>query len=870
MFNSHRYFNSRGDGHPVLEILPAPATTGQTAPGFFVPLRSSRMTGSITGPLATLTLTQTFAYSKSEFPAIIEALYRFPLPGDASVTGVKVKFGQVSIETLLKPRESAQSDYDKARDEGRQAVFMTRESPDVFTLAINGIKPDEPVEIETSFVQMAKSTGKGWSLRIPLTTAPRFVRPDESGQRQAGGQPLWPMRDPGHHFSMQLQINRAGQISAPGIDLALNKFETFTEITLAGNEIVPNRDLVLQWEDLNSTELNGFQIFSWTDPEDNFTYFLSGIAAPSSPSGKIIPREIIILVDHSGSMEGAKWAAADWAVKAFLNQLLPEDRFNLGIFHDYTNWWASEPTPASAQNTQSAIAYLDSHKDSGGTELGMALEQALAMPRQPGDTARHVLLITDAEVSDSSRILSMVDTEQNSPFKRRISVLCIDSAPNALLAGEIADRSGGISVFLTSNPSEEDITSSLDDILDGFARPVYSDAILEVRARGLEASRQAVLESSEEQWMAIDIGDIPAGIHRWTCGRFLASAHTMVRFELAATGLETPVALDKDLNEQMPAGHSIKALFGAGRLLVLEQLRGAGLDSQEVSNVLKRLGYLNASGPTEDHGKRKWRYTENEAQMLNTLVTRLLGEESMHYGLLSSETAFAAVRSECGLKSEYSVLVPSATPQGWDMPLFSQHLAPSPIPCAPGPGNNVFRADVTAAMPTMAAPKTSKLRSRISGMMQAIKTDIPDFGARAESGLAPLAEEIRSTSPEIVAFSGRITLQNGEETILDSQIPGTLPKHWDSIPDYLTLRRLELTFLGTPPNPAELDRNTVLLLYCADEAVPASRIRIAELIRQGGQRPLNISWNKTQVLRLVIQDPSGILNYLECEIRLAW
>ena len=108
MLNPKAYYNSRPDGFAVLEVVddnPAP-----DAPRRFVPLKRTDLAGTVTGPLATLSLTQTFSLD-APAGAVIEALYRFPLPGDAAVTGVRVRFGDIEIQTALKEREAAEADY---------------------------------------------------------------------------------------------------------------------------------------------------------------------------------------------------------------------------------------------------------------------------------------------------------------------------------------------------------------------------------------------------------------------------------------------------------------------------------------------------------------------------------------------------------------------------------------------------------------------------------------------------------------------------------------------------------------------------------------------------------------------------------------
>src|SRR5262249_47470388 len=149
--------------------------------------------------------------SRAQCDQVLEAVYRFPLPGDAAVTGVRVRFGAVEIQAELKERERAEQRYEEAKRQGRQAALLTRESPDVFTLQVAGIVPDQDVVVETDYVQLARAEGAGWSLRIPLTTSPRYVRSDELHSRHAQGQPLALLRDPGHRFSLDVTVVGGGE-----------------------------------------------------------------------------------------------------------------------------------------------------------------------------------------------------------------------------------------------------------------------------------------------------------------------------------------------------------------------------------------------------------------------------------------------------------------------------------------------------------------------------------------------------------------------------------------------------------------------------------------------------------------------------------
>ena len=102
--------------------------------------------------------------------------------------------------------------------------------------------------VETSYVQLARPDGAGWSLRAPLATAPRYVRSDERTSRHAQGQPLALLRDPGHRFALDVTLAGAASASSATHELATTPVEGGLRVQLAAGEVVPDRDLVLSWQ----------------------------------------------------------------------------------------------------------------------------------------------------------------------------------------------------------------------------------------------------------------------------------------------------------------------------------------------------------------------------------------------------------------------------------------------------------------------------------------------------------------------------------------------------------------------------------------------------------------------------------------------
>jgi Ca-activated chloride channel family protein len=860
MFNRNLFENDRPEGFAVLEIRePAPdgPAEGPPEPRRFVPLQRTELVGEIVGPLAALRLTQTFAYTRAQLDRAIEAVYRFPLPGDAAVTAVRVRFGEVEIAADLQERAQAEKTYDTAKREGRQAALATRESPDVFTLQVAGLQPDQPVTVETAYVQLARAEGAGWSLRVPLTTAPRYVRSDEAGSRPAQGQPLLLLRDPGHRFALDLRLPGATDAASPTHELDVERTEDGLRARLRGGEVLPDRDCVLNWQPRREDARPALQVWLHADPAAEEVYFLALASPPVAPA-TTAPREVILLVDHSGSMEGPKWEAADWAVKRFLSDLTPRDTFNLGLFHNTTRWFFPKPTPAGERAVAEAIAFLEAHRDSGGTELGVALEQALHQGRTEDERARHVLLVTDAEVSDAARILRLADAEARRDPRRRISLLCIDAAPNSFLALELAERGGGAARFLTSSPEAEDIATALDELLADWAAPVLTGLKLEVNRPRVDAAGRDSLPAGRSGWSAVDLGDLPAGRAVWVAGRVPRAARDELTLRLRAVGNLELAECAFDVARAAVERPALKSLFGARRVLGLEFLIGSGYADKDMREQLARLGY----DPVELDPAAAKVYAENTRADAATALRPLLVREALAYGLASSETAFVAVRREAGKPVEGTVAVANALPAGWSESFLA---AGAPMALAAAPMQ--YRGIMGVPPPSPAAGAPAARKSRLGGLFARASGNTSPPAAPADAAAFAAGPPV-TAAPAPPLFRGVPAIADGEAVLFDSARPEDATK----LPDRATFSRLSLRFPTGAPDAGALDPGLALLLFVDDLSAPRARMRLQDLVRQRGERPLNLRRGPGRVVRLVLADPTGAwrTGAPEIEVTLVW
>lgn len=940
MFNKSYFENSVTNGIPLLEVVGGLEESKDRSPSgvpFVVPLTRTALHGEIMGPLAALRLTQHFFYSSEVSDKVLEALYRFPLPGDAAVSNVCVRFGEVEIVAELKEREQAKKEYEAAKKEGKQAALTTRESPDVFTLHLAGLQPDQEITVETSYVQLAKPQGQDWSLRIPLTTAPRFVRDDELNSRHAQGQPFALLRDPGHRFTMEVTLHQVNELFSPTHKLNLTRKANHLTVTLQEGEVLPDRDCVLCWRAAQQETRPSLHVILHEDKAADQLYFLALVAPPARHDyGRGVPREVILLVDHSGSMNGAKWEAADWTVERFLSDLSEQDAFALGLFHTRTKWWKKTLKHAKESAINEAVDYLKRHRDSGGTNLGVALEQALNLERVENIPARHLLVVTDAQVTDAGRVLRLADKEAKRKEKRRISVICIDAAPNDFLASELAARGGGVSRFLTSRPDQGDITTALDEVLADWAEPVLAGLSLQVNRSQVEATDRDT-RSDQSGSSFIDLGDLPAGRAVWVSGR-VPHGEGPLSFRLTAHNGDEVATAEVDAHHT--DGHrALKALFGARRVLGLEFLINSGYKGKQLHEQLRRLGY-DPDAVMQGKGKSSV-YAENVRKDAQEMLRGLLVSEALNYGLASAETAFVAVRQEAGKPVEETAVVANALPAGWStdflmaggqamraMPMsagmatrggqmrrmrrmqsrslpaappsadadtFSIAAMPKsmsertdvtekflPQPTPPAAGAVAERSDVTRKLPSQPTPpapnavaeEKSFFKKLIHRVIDAFTDDQDDKSKQVASVPTPPAakkadpvpapsylEEAESAksgksgkSNVFTLFSGiaqHKNVLNGEILLFDST------QEANSLPSGIPLRGIQVNFPDGKPNARELDRELTLLLFVGDLSQPRAKVRLIDIARMRGKRPLNVMRASNDPVRLVLADPNG-------------
>ncbi len=521
MLDTTRFYDAGPCGAGSLEYVDA----GHLRP---VPLVRTELGGIIAGPLADLSVEQVFHFTAGKCGHTIDALYHFPTPSNVALQQVVVRFGDVTIETELRPRE------ENARilkmDVDGQYLNAGKHSPYPPPFAISNIPPGTDVHITVRYAQVGRPSGIGFSLDIPLVRHSRGIKGDPQTHSP-------PFQYPEHRFTMHVHSIGKGELSSPTFELQRDG----DIYSLKTEAVVPDRDLELMWTPYQYGGRPLLQVFTDGTSEPCFLALVS----PPKACGEGLPREWTIMVDGSVSMNGPKRQAADRAAERLLALLSPRDRFNLCLFHSKAAWFVDRPLRATADNVARAMSFLQGGKP-GGLGFETALEQALGQRVTYGDISRHVIIITDAQVSNDGRILGMLQRESLKPARRRCSILCIDSVHSSYLAWRLAEVGGGSCRPLLPPSQEADGTTALDAVLDAWRHPVVADLQM-LSSRRLTGLRSMYMGGTYRS----EIGELRSGISTWIVDR-CGAGRTVPRFSLPGC----------DGDAEMIVAEGVRALYG--------------------------------------------------------------------------------------------------------------------------------------------------------------------------------------------------------------------------------------------------------------------------------------------------------------------
>ncbi|MDQ3798819.1 MAG: VWA domain-containing protein [Acidobacteriota bacterium] len=432
------------------------------------PLKNTFVRAEISGFLSRVTVTQTF---QNPFNEAIEAVYTFPLPNDAAVDDMTITIGERVVKSRIMERKQAQAAYEKAKQEGKVAALLMQQRPNIFTQAVANITPGAQIKVVISYVETLKYADDGYEFRFPMTIAQRYIPSTVDAEDAARITPESKAR-PGHTISLELEID-AGvsieNIASNTHEIAVSQFSASRfAVRLRNDAEIPNRDFVLKYKTAGTKIEDA--ILAHKDKNGGFFTLIL------QPPDKIMPqdttpKEIVFVLDTSGSMAGFPIEKAREAMKLTLDNLNPYDTFNLITFAGETRILFKSPVPATPENLDRARRLLDEVESDGGTEMMKAIKAAL----RPSDSQQHVRIVcfmTDGVVGNEAEIIAEVKKYTNA----RVFAFGIGSSVNHYLLDEISREGRGEVEYVS--PSD-DGSAAARRFYERIRNPLLTDVALE-------------------------------------------------------------------------------------------------------------------------------------------------------------------------------------------------------------------------------------------------------------------------------------------------------------------------------------------------------------------------------------------------------
>jgi Ca-activated chloride channel homolog len=418
---------------------------------------------TVSGPTVRARVTQIFRNPTKDW---MEATYVYPLPTGSAVDTLKMVVGDRVVVGDIKERQQARAVYEQARQNGQKAALTEQERPNIFTNSVANIGPGETVLVQIEYQEPVQQNGNEFSLRVPMVVGPRYnplpvvqsvdLRADGSGWGATTTDPVPdrarispPVLDPAENapvnptnITVHLQAGfPLGEVKSHFHKVNIESPDSVTRVVrLAEGPVPADRDFELTWKPA-AEQAPSVGLFR--EHVGNSDYLLAFVTPPSVEQAQQtpLPREVIFVIDNSGSMGGTSITQAKASLLYALGRLQPTDRFNVIRFDNTMDVLFSTPVAANSSNIGKATSFVSALEARGGTEMVPAMQAALSDTNHDDDSyVRQIIFLTDGGIGNEQQLFETINAQRG---RSRIFMVGIGSAPNTYLMTRAAELGRG-------------------------------------------------------------------------------------------------------------------------------------------------------------------------------------------------------------------------------------------------------------------------------------------------------------------------------------------------------------------------------------------------------------------------------------------
>jgi Ca-activated chloride channel family protein len=443
------------------EALPAPSDPARTlSPYFFIengdpavdrlPLKETKASVRIAGVIADVVVTQVY---RNEGSHPLNLRYVFPASTRAAVHGMTMQVGEVRIRAKIREKQVAEQEFKAAQAAGKSAALLSQQRPNVFTMNVANVMPQDEIRVELHYSEIVVPEGGTYEFVYPTVVGPRYANGSDTAAESGWVKSpyLHEKQEPTYNFDIETRI-AAGmpidELVCPTHKTQVDwEGESAALVRLDPSEANGgNRDYILRYRLTGKQVETGLLLY----PGQDESFFLLMVQPPKRVElQQIPPREYIFVLDVSGSMHGFPLDTAKTLMSQLVSGLRPSDRFNVLLFSGASKLLAPQSLPATPENVRQLMEEVDRTSGGGETELGAAMDRAMALPTTP-EVSRTLVVITDGFVAADTKICDQIRAHLN---RANLFAFGIGSSVNRYLIEGMA-RAGQGEPFVVTEPKE--------------------------------------------------------------------------------------------------------------------------------------------------------------------------------------------------------------------------------------------------------------------------------------------------------------------------------------------------------------------------------------------------------------------------------
>lgn len=549
----------------IIEPPMPPVWPGPVAPG---PIAVDEVVveATVRGPVATVRVSQMFRNQSGD---TVEGQFMFPLPVDAAVSDLQMKVDGQVLEGVILPADEARAVYERIVREQRDPALLQYVGNGLFQTKVFPIPPGATRTVQLTYTEVVAQAQGLYRFRYPVGHGASFG--GLAALSQAGG--------------LRIRVDLVDQpglrtVYSPNYGASVTRTaEDRAEIVFTGAGELLGSFFEVYWG--TADRALGVNLLSYRPVEEDGYFTLLAAPALEEAATEVVARDVILVLDVSGSMEGEKMAQARAAAVYLVDHLNPGDRFNLLSFSTGVRLWSASLVPVGEEAAADAYAWIERLDASGSTDINRALLDVLglvaARPAGESDRPVYILFMTDGlptqGETDYWRILDNAATNMPRVATLRLFTFGVGFDVNTILLDTLSKEMGGRSSYV--QPTER-IDEAVSQFYARISTPVLTNVQVDLAGAGVV-----------DEVYPFPLPDLFAGEQLVVAGRYREGGPVTVIVRGEVNGARQELRFE-GLSLATRGGEPFVARLWASRKIgvLMEQIRRFGPEREAIDEIV--------------------------------------------------------------------------------------------------------------------------------------------------------------------------------------------------------------------------------------------------------------------------------------------